>query len=123
MEKKSARKIGEDGENIVAKYLMLKGFEIISRNFYIRGGEVDVVALDRDTLVFVEVKFRTTDTFGTGAEQLNRQKRKRIKVAGICYLQKHGCEHDFNGIRYDFIALTQIGPAKFKLKHFKNIEL
>lgn len=123
MIKESSRKIGEKGEDIAVEYLTKKGWKILERNFYIRGGEIDIIALDESTLVFIEVKFRTTDEFGEGAEQFSMKKKKRIKTASLHFLQKGTVGYRFQKIRYDFMAITQNPDGKLQIKHFKNVAL
>ncbi|MDP4008163.1 MAG: YraN family protein [Candidatus Peregrinibacteria bacterium] len=118
---KTTKEIGAAAEEIVAKYLTSNHWEILERNFYIRGGEVDIIAKDPNhILVFVEVKLRSSNYFGEGVEQFTIQKRKRVKKAGLSYLQI--CQERYTSIRFDFISLGQHN-AKWWIKHFKNVEL
>lgn len=121
MIKESSRKIGEKGEDIAVEYLEKKGWKILERNFYIRGGEIDIIALDGSELVFIEVKFRTTDEFGEGAEQFTATKRKRVKKTGLNFLQNHVADIRFSKIRFDFITVTQAADSHLQIKHFKNV--
>lgn len=118
----SARKIGFKGEDIAAKWLALQGFDIIKRNFYIRGGEIDIIALDGNTLVFVEVKFRTTEDFGRAEDHFGKKKRMRFKKTALHFLKDHGQDYNSAEIRFDFITVTQKKSGKLHLKHFKNID-
>lgn len=117
----STRKIGGIGEDIAVRYLTANNWKILERNFYVRGGEIDIIAKDPShILVFVEVKRRTSNHFGSGVEQFTTQKRKRVKKAGFSYLQI--CQERYTSIRFDFISLGQ-NNAKWRIKHFKNVEL
>src|SRR6266446_6198986 len=72
-------RLGARGEELAARYLRRHGFKILYRNFRGRqGGEIDLVCRDRDTLVFVEVKTRTSEDFGRPLEAVNRPKQRRI---------------------------------------------
>ncbi len=93
-----ARKLdeGNRGEDIAAKYLTGKGYKIISRNFRIRGGEIDIIAIDptegsgsNGTLAFVEVKTRTSNQFGTGLEAIGFYKLKALIRTAQIYKATH----------------------------------
>ncbi len=64
------KSVGQIGEDLAAKYLSQNGYKIIERNYRIRGGEIDIIAIDHDTLVYIEVKTRTSHQFGTPAESV-----------------------------------------------------
>ena len=128
-ELQSTRKAGEIGEGIAKKYLIANNWKILARNFYVRGGEIDLIALDQNCLVFIEVKFRTSDQFGKSTEQFSFQKKKRIKRASLKFLQRYLSgelnlqSYKFNKTRYDFISVTKASSQKLKIKHFKNVEM
>ena len=77
------RSKGNKGEDIAVKYLEAHGCAILARNHYIRGGEVDIIFRDSDSVVFCEVKARNQSRFGTGAEAVNTAKQKRICKAAL----------------------------------------
>ena len=80
-------KTGKRGEQLACKFLRSHGYKILYRNFKSRrGGEIDVVCRDRDTLVFVEVKTRTREDFGRPLDAVNREKRNRIARGGLAWL-------------------------------------
>jgi putative endonuclease len=83
-EKKNTGKIGED---IAAKFLIRKGYKILERNWRMKGGEIDIVAKDRDTMVFVEVKSRSSTEYGTGEEAITPHKKEKIINAAKACLQ------------------------------------
>lgn len=79
---------GKLGEDFAVSYLKRQGFRILTRNFRIRGGEIDIVAVDKDTLVFIEVKTRSSNEFGTPLEAIGYYKlRSLIKTAEFFKLQ------------------------------------
>lgn len=87
---------GNRGEEIAARYLTDKGYKIIGRNFRIRGGEIDIIAIDpstgsglNSTLVFVEVKTRTSTQFGTGLEAITYWKLKALIKSAEFYKLQH----------------------------------
>jgi len=83
-----ARWLGRHGENLAARYLRANGFKVLYRNFRApRGGEVDIVCRERDTLVFVEVKTRSSDAYGSPAEAVNREKQRLITRGALAWLR------------------------------------
>jgi putative endonuclease len=84
-------RLGARGEKLAARYLRRHGFKILYRNFRGRhGGEIDLVCRDHDTLVFVEVKTRTSEDFGRPLEAVNRQKERRLSLGGLAWLRLLG---------------------------------
>lgn len=87
---------GNRGEDIACRYLIDRGYKIIARNFRIRGGEIDVIALDpstgsglNSTLAFIEVKTRTSTQFGTGLEAIGYFKLKALTRTAQIYKAMH----------------------------------
>ena len=85
-----------------------------------RGGEIDIIALDRQQIVFIEVKSRTSRTRWLARESLSRIKMFRFRRSGGIWAHLHSISE--GGYRYDFIAL-QRGRESWKLEHYKNIEM
>lgn len=81
--------LGKKGEDLAASYLKDRGFEILQRNFHSRFGEIDLVAIEDDTLVFVEVKTRVSDKFGLPEEAITSSKLKTIAKVGEYYRNFH----------------------------------
>ena len=86
MSKISSGKLGED---IACKLLLNNGYKIITKNFHSKLGEIDIVAIDQDTLVFVEVKTRWSEKFGKPEEAVTLSKLAKIKRTGeyFCLLK------------------------------------
>jgi putative endonuclease len=85
-----AHRLGREGEDLAARYLGGNGFKVLYRNFRApRGGEVDIVCRDRElnTLVFVEVKTRTSDAHGAPSEAVNRDKQHLITRGALAWLR------------------------------------
>ncbi len=87
---------GNAGEDIAVRYLIDHGYKIITRNFRIRGGEIDVIAIDpstgsghNSTLAFIEVKTRTSHQFGTGLEAIGFYKLKALIRTAQIYKSTH----------------------------------
>lgn len=77
------------GENLASDYLTKKGYKILERNFRKRYGEIDIVALDRDTLVFIEVKTRRSSQFGSPLEAITPWKLKSVIKTAYFYKLTH----------------------------------
>ncbi len=98
------RKKGEEYENQAAQYLQQKGFRILEHNFYSHCGEIDLVAKDKDYLVFVEVKYRKNDRGGHPLETVDVRKQRRVCRTAEYYCLSHGlgettpCRFDVAGI-------------------------
>ena len=86
MNKKS---LGNAGEDRAAEFLISKGYRILSRNYRTRYGEIDIIAEITGTLIFVEVKLRTSSAYGRGIEAVTRQKAAKIQQIAIDYISKN----------------------------------
>jgi len=78
---------GQSAEAWVAKYLEGKGYKIIERNWKCKRGEIDLIALKKDTLYFVEVKYRRNRQYGNGAEAISQSKLKKMALTALSYIQ------------------------------------
>ncbi len=83
------RDLGAFGERVAAAHLEAKGYRIRARNFRCREGEIDIVAEEGDCLVFVEVRTRRGDAFGSPAESVTVAKERRLLTVARAYLQQH----------------------------------
>ena len=82
--------VGELGEKMAAEYLKKRGYHILETNFRCREGEIDIVAQDKDYLVFVEVRTRGGSGFGTPEESVTAAKKEKLVSLALAYLQTHG---------------------------------
>jgi len=82
-------RLGSLGEKLATEHLRRLGFLILDTNFRCRGGEIDIVARQGDTLVFVEVRTRRGSAFGTSQESLTPAKGRKIIITAQTYLQTH----------------------------------
>jgi putative endonuclease len=98
--------VGADKERLACDHLQRQGLELITRNYRCRRGEIDLVMRERATLVFVEVRFRRSDRFGSAAETVDAHKQRRLAAAAAHYL-----EHHPTGLpcRFDVLALDGAG--------------
>jgi putative endonuclease len=111
--------LGQRGEAAAARYLKRLGYIIIARSSHIRRGEIDLIAVDDRTIVFVEVKTRVSHDAGHPAEAVDRDKQHRLTRLAMVYLKRH---HQLETpARYDVVAITwpktQRRPT---IEHFKN---
>ncbi len=97
------RDMGMFGEQKAAEMLLRSGYRILERNFRCRSGEIDIVAMTGMTLVFVEVKSRTSDLYGTPAESVTKKKQERIRRTAMYYLKTH--DRRYNDIRFDVVEV------------------
>ena len=96
--------LGKRGENLACLELRRRGYEIFDRRYRTRIGELDVIARDGDTLVFVEVKTRATESFGSAFDAITRSKRRVIVQMAGDYLTRR---RSWNGpCRFDVVAVT-----------------
>jgi putative endonuclease len=80
--------LGDLGESTACKYLEDIGYSIIERNFSCRAGEIDIIAFEGDTIVFIEVKTRASEAFGMPSEAVSDTKQKKLVKAALYYMQK-----------------------------------
>ena len=83
------RAVGACFEELAARYLEKQGYSILERNFSSRYGEIDLIAKDKDTIVFVEVKYRSSISAGDPAEAITARKQERIRKTAQYYLCRH----------------------------------
>jgi putative endonuclease len=96
---------GARAESIAADFLMRRGLAIVGRNFRTRAGEIDLIARDGATLVFVEVRMRRSQRFGGALESITAAKRARIVAAANGYLAMIGREPP---CRFDAIVMDRL---------------
>ena len=101
---------GRKAEDVACAHLLQAGLALTTRNYRSPFGEIDLVMQERDTLVFVEVRYRSSDDFGTPAETVDARKQARLRATAEHYLQntprasKKAC-------RFDIVALTGNGEG------------
>ena len=98
------RRRGSYWERAAESFLRARGLKTLKRNFQARSGEIDLVMLDGDTLVFAEVRYRKSDRHGSGAESVTLRKQQRIIRAARLYLQYHDPQQA-RPCRFDVISI------------------
>ncbi len=113
------KKIGAAGEKAAVKHLKNKGYKIVKTNYFVRGGEIDIIAQKDGYVVFVEVKTRTNDGYGLPVEAVGYTKQQRIRNAARFYMMSCG-EVD---IRFDVIGvICDVTGNKIKIIEIEHIE-
>jgi putative endonuclease len=111
--------LGQRGEAAAARFLHRQGLTIVARSDRGRLGEIDLVAVDQRTVVFVEVKTRRSHEAGHPAEAVDRAKQRRLTRLALTYLKRHGLLE--NPARFDVVAVTWSDDAKPPvIEHFRN---
>jgi len=112
------QEIGKSGEEIATQYLKReKGYTIIERNFRCKQGEIDIIAIDREEIVFIEVKTRSNQNYGRASEAVNQQKRKHLIKAIQYYIYKRNLEESF--IRMDIVEIY-MKNKRVTINHIKQ---
>ena len=111
------KETGNLGENIAEHYLKQKGYIILDKNFECRQGEIDIIAKDKNEIVFVEVKTRTSSRYGTPSEAVNKIKQKHMLQSIKYYLYVRNLCKEF--VRIDVIEVY-IKDNVYKVNHIKQ---
>ena len=108
---------GKKGEELAQQYLIKNGYKILETNKrFSRLCEIDIIALDKNTLVFCEVKTRKTDICGSPFEAITKSKYQNIKKGVFFYLQENP---NYKNFRIDAVSI--ILEPKLEIKHLKNV--
>ena len=95
--------LGRIGEKSAVKFLKKLKYKILETNYTNHVGEIDIIAKDNDTIVFVEVKTRSSDTFGMPSEAVNYEKQRKYFIIASYYLERFG--YTENECRFDVIEV------------------
>ncbi len=109
---------GKKGEDLAEEYLKENNYEILERNFLCKQGEIDIIAKDKNYLVFVEIKARTSKEYGLPAESVTEKKIKHILYAANYYLYINNVKNV--NIRIDVIEIFS-KDGKYYLNHLKQV--
>lgn len=112
--------LGSFGEEIAARLLIKKGMRVLSRRFWTRLGEIDIVVLDHETLVFVEVKTRTSEDFGDPLHAVTKEKYEKMMRTCMLYCQKF--PQGERALRIDIVSvILNFLTYHAKVAHYQNI--
>ena len=109
---------GAAAETLAAEFLRARGLAVVKRNYRCRGGEIDLIARDGATLVFVEVRLRRSSAFGGARASITAAKRRRLKFAAGLFLSGLGREPP---CRFDAILLDGLDEAR--IEWLKDIDI
>jgi len=109
---------GQDAENCACTYLEQQGLHLLTRNYRSRPGEIDLIMQDRDSLVFVEVRYRHRQDFGSGAESVDHRKQLKLIACAQHYVQAHPKIAD-QPCRFDVISIGNSGAGE-QIQWIKN---
>ncbi len=101
---KQKKYLGNSGESKAASFLIDNGYKILAKNYRTKLGEIDIIAIDKDTICFVEVKTRSTDKFGLPQEAILDNKKRRIAKTALLFLKEKKLLD--KKARFDVIAIT-----------------
>ncbi len=115
---RTTRELGQIGEELACDHLRKNGYILVERGFRMCRGEIDVVARDGDTLVFVEVKTRADEEFGRPEEAVTPAKQRQIRRIAQGYLVAKSLGEV--PCRFDVVAILYRGPDDYRLEHFRD---
>ena len=108
--------LGKDGEALAVSFLKGKGYRILEKNYRTVFGEIDIIARDKDIVVFIEVKTRSDDMFGYPFEPVNRKKQEKMRKVALCFMKKLRKEVP---ARFDVLSINmEDGPER--ISHIKD---
>ncbi len=106
-------RLGEKGEGLAVKFLKKKGYKIIKQNYKTPIGEIDILAKDKETLVFIEVKTRESVEYGLPFEAVNSHKKRKIANVALLYLKRF---KEIPPCRFDIVSIYyKQGKPEFEL--------
>ncbi|MGV8913752.1 MAG: YraN family protein [Rhodoglobus sp.] len=111
--------LGARGEDLAADHLISAGLEILDRNWRCSQGELDIVARDRDEIVFVEVKTRSSVLFGHPFESITATKVARLRRLAAAWCEAH--EGSATAIRIDAVAVIMPPRGAVEIEHLKRV--
>lgn len=112
--------VGRYGEDVVARQLAEQGWEVLARNWRCADGELDIIAVERGTLVAVEVKTRRSTAYGSPQEAVTWHKLNRIRRLVATWLSSQ--ERRFAAVRVDVAAVTVAGAGAASVEHLRGVE-
>lgn len=111
--------LGRLGEQLAADFLERSDLRILDRNWRCPDGEIDIVALERRSLVICEVKTRSSGRYGTPLEAISARKRVRLRKLAVSWVQAHGLFYE--EIRIDVVGVLKTAPGEFSIEHVRGV--
>lgn len=118
MTNQNKRTTGDYGEELACRFLSELGYEIVGRNYHFGHGEIDIIAKDKETLVFVEVKYRKNLEYGEPELAITKTKQSQIRKTAEAYLYEKKIKEQ--PCRIDFIAILHLKDSKPEINHIIN---
>lgn len=109
---------GQSGEAVALEHLKKSGYRILACNYRTPLGEIDIIARDKDTLVFAEVKTRHTDRHGSPKWAVTPRKKRKISMAALYYLKT--ADLPYQKARFDVVSILARSPEKWEIEIIKN---
>jgi putative endonuclease len=111
------QQLGKSGEELAVDLLKVNGYKIIARNHRTKLGEIDIIASDKDTICFIEVKLRSSDRFGIPQEAVLNKKQRQISKVSLLYLKENNLLN--RKARFDVVSVVY-SEGKPQLSLIKN---
>jgi len=118
LNKTAGKNLGKDGEKAAISFLKEKGYQILEKNYRCRLGEIDIVAKDKEKIVFVEVKTRSSLIFGLPQEAVNHSKQLRLTRLALAYLSHHKLKDV--PCRFDVVSILMKDKKPEKIQLITN---
>ena len=115
---KNTKEIGKQGEEIAVEFLKKQGYRILERNWTTKFGEIDIIARDGHTLVFVEVKTRFEGIAGSAEASIDYRKRRSISRTALFFLQATGFDH--LDCRFDVVTVEFCRRGQPRIEHIED---
>lgn len=112
--------IGKRAELAACQYLQRNGLVLVQRNFLCSLGEIDLIMRDNQSWVFVEVRYRKSNLYGSAVESVNWSKQQKIIRASNVYLKKQRKNIDETYMRFDIVGVSSTKTAEFECCWIKN---
>ena len=118
---KPTQTLGQYAEDETLKYLKREGLKLIQRNYSCKYGEIDLIMLDNDLLVFIEVRYRKSNRYGSSAESVTASKQKKIITTAQHFIHMHQSYQSY-ACRFDVTALSPhlLNKHRFEIDWIKN---
>lgn len=111
--------LGAYGEALAAQHLVERGMVVLDRNWKCLAGEIDLVLRDGRTVVFCEVKTRSSDAFGSALEGVDPRKAARLRRLGARWLEAHGLRP--RDVRIDLVGVLHAPPGRIEIEHVPGV--
>ncbi len=115
----TTKEIGDFGEDKAQEYLEKNGIRVLKRNYHARVGEIDIIAKEENTILFVEVKTRLTKDYGNPSEFVSFSKQTKIKKTAIFYLGRDDIDMRFDVVEVMYKMVNNL-PVLTEINHIKD---